>query len=452
MRRPPTALTGSALGEKGIPMSLSRRDVLRSGGLAGLLGLGLVSLPGCSSSSSGAAGGATAGGVEDMSLWYWGGGLSDAVVKAAVTQFASTVTLTPAQIEGDFKAKLQTTLTGGQAIPSITGVKGEDMPYFRAASAKFVDLNTLGAKEIAAKATGLEWKWKEGQDLSGKQIGFPIDIGPTAMFYRTDLFEKAGLPTDPAAVGDAVKTWDSFYELGQTLHGKVPTTFPVDQLSSVWNIAIGQTSQRFVTAENTFVGDSDELHEAWKNTVKAQALGLNANASQTRDQDLANGKIGAVFGAAWFALDLQNAAGDTSGTWKVANNPVKPTNFGGSFLTIPTATKDPKKAFEIISWILSTDNQGKSFEDAKIFPADPAAWALPALTQGSEFFGGQKTIEVFGPAGQLVPSQFIASSDGAVGAPYNDELTKVEGGKDPEKAWADAVAAAKQVAQRQGVK
>ncbi|MBI4939852.1 MAG: extracellular solute-binding protein [Actinobacteria bacterium] len=433
-------------------MSLSRRDVLRTGGLAGLAGLGLLSLPGCSAGSSGAGTAATGGGVQDMTLWYWGGGLSEAVVNSAVTQFASSVKLTPSQIGGDFKAKLQTTLTGGQAIPSITGVKGEDMPYFRSAAAKFVDLNTLGAKEIAAKATGLEWKWKEGQDATGKQLGYPIDIGPTAMFYRTDLFEKAGLPTDPAAVGDAVKTWDAFYELGTQLHGKVPTTFPVDQLASVWSILVGQSSQRFVSAENTFVGDSDELHEAWKVATKAQTLGLNANSSQTQAQDLGNGKIGAVFGAAWFALDLESGAPDTAGTWRVANNPVKPTNYGGSFLTIPTATKDPAKAFEIIAWILSTVNQGKRFEDAKIFPDDPAAWALPALNQGSEFFGGQKTIEVFGPAGKLVPTQYVAVTDGAVGAPYSDELTKVEGGKDPEKAWADAVAAAKQVAQRQGVK
>ena len=57
----------------------------------------------------------------------------------------------------------------------------------------------------------------------------------------------------------------------------------------------------------------------------------------------------------------------------------------------------------------------------------------------------------FGPAGKLVPSQYVAPTDGAVASPYSDELTKVENGKDPEKAWTDAVAAAKQVAARQGV-
>jgi cellobiose transport system substrate-binding protein len=428
-------------------MQVSRRDLLRGGGLAALLGLGVVPLSSCSSSSSG--GGSKPVGIQDMSLWYWDGGLSPAVLAAAQTQFATSVKLTNTKIGGDFKQKLQTTIAAGAGLPTITGVKGEDMPYFRSAAAKFVDLNSLGAADIAK--TGLAWKWKEGQDLSGKQIGYPIDIGPTAMFYRTDVFAKAGLPTDPTAVSDAVKTWDDYYALGTELHGKVPKSFPIDQLSTIWNVALGQASARFVSQDNKFIGDSDELHQAWQIATKAQTLGLNARSSQTLNEDLQSGKVAALFGAAWAALDLQNGAPKTAGKWGVANNPVKPTNYGGSFLTIPSATKDPKTAFEIIKWILSPDNEAKGFDDAKIFPADPAAWALPALTGGSEFFGGQKTIDIFGPAGKLVPSQYIAPTDGAIGSPYNDELTKVETGKDPEKAWTDAVAAAKQVAARQGV-
>jgi cellobiose transport system substrate-binding protein len=424
-------------------VQISRRSALR-GGLAAVLGAGALSA--CSSAPSG-----TASGAGTATLWYWGGGLSDEVVADAATHFKSQVTLKSSVIGGDFKQKLQTAFTGGQFLPTVTGVKGEDMPYFRSVADKFVDLNTLGAAAIAS--TGLAWKWKEGQDSTGKQIGYPIDIGPTAMFYRSDLFAQAGLPTDPAAVGEAVKTWDAFYALGQELHGKVPTTFPVSSLGAVWQIVTGQTKQRFVGQDGTFTGDSDELHAAWQTTCRAQQLGLNANAAQDFNAGLTSGRIGAEFGAAWHALDISDGAPDTSGKWSVADNPVAPTNFGGSFLAIPAATKDSKLAFEIIKWILSTDNEAKSFTDASIFPADPAAWTTPALTGGDAFFGGQKTIDIFGPAAKIVPSQYTDPNDAAVAAPYGTELGLVEtSGKDPEKAWADAVAAAEQVAQRQGVK
>jgi cellobiose transport system substrate-binding protein len=424
---------------------ISRRSLLRNSALV-TLGVGVLPLSACSTD----AGSGSGSGSTDSTLWYWGGGLSDKVVSAAIQQFKPQTTLKPSVIGGDFKQKLQTSLAGGSFLPTVTGIKGEDMPYFLSVASKFVDLNSLGAADVAAK--GLEWKWKQGQDLSGKQIGYPIDIGPTAMFYRMDLFAKAGLPTDPAAVGEAVKTWDSFYELGKELHAKVPSTFPVSSLGSVWTIVLGQTTERFVSKDNAFTGDSDELHQAWLTACRAQQLGVNANTGVSFNAAVAQGKVGAEFGAAWHATDISDPAPKTSGKWRVANNPVRPTNFGGSFLTIPSATKDKKLAYEIIQWLLSAANQAQAFTDAAIFPADPAAWTSSALTGGSAFFGGQKTIEIFGPAAKLVPSQYVGPSDAAVGTPYSDELSKVESaGKDPETAWKDAVAAAREVAKRQGV-
>ncbi|MBB2901108.1 cellobiose transport system substrate-binding protein [Kineococcus radiotolerans] len=427
-------------------MLLSRRNLLLSSGLAAL-GAGVLS----ACSTSGTSGGGTGGGAgSGTALWYWGGGLSDAVVAAAGAQFPDAG-LAPSVVGGDFKQKLQTTLTGGSFIPQITGVKGEDMPFFRSVADKFTDLNELGAQDIAS--TQLAWKWAEAQTADGKQLGFPIDIGPTAMFYRQDVLAQAGLPTDPAAVAAATSTWDAFYAFGQELHAKVPGSFPVGSLATVFQIVVGQISQRFVSEDDTFVGDGDEMKQAWDTTVRAQALGINANAAQDKNSGLASGLIAVEMGAAWGALDIKSAAPDTAGAWRVTNNPVKPTNFGGSFLTIPAATEDKEAAFEIIQWILSTDNQAKAYTDASIFPADPAAWELPALTGGDDFFGGQKTIDVFGPAGRLVPEQYVAAADSAVSAPYYNELTNVEtAGKDPEQAWNDAVAAARDIADRQGVK
>jgi len=424
-------------------MQLSRRNFFLGSGLAAL---GAGALSAC---STGATGGSGSGSSGETALWYWGGGLSETVVDDAKTQFPDAG-LTPSLIGGDFKQKLQTTLSGGSFIPQITGVKGEDMPFFRSVAGKFADLNELGAQEIAASQ--LAWKWAEAQTSDGKQIGFPIDIGPTALFYRADILEQAGLPTDPEKLAAATSTWDDFYELGKELHGKVPKSYPVGSLSAVFQIVIGQLSQRFVTSENAFVGDSDEMRSAWETAVKVQTLGLNANVAQDYNAALASGVVALEPGAAWHALDLKDAAPDTSGNWRVTDNPVKPANFGGSFLTIPEATEDKASAFEIITWILNTDNQGRSYTDASIFPADPAAWELPALTGGDDFFGGQKTIEIFGPAGKLVPEQYIAASDAAISAPYYNELTNVEAsGKDPDKAWQDAVSEAKKIADQQGV-
>lgn len=420
-------------------MSATRRSVLKAMIAAAAAGAGMA---GCSSGASSS---------KDTALWYWSGGLSEKVVKAAVGQFGGQTKITPSVIGGDFKQKLTTTLTGGQFVPAITGIKGEDMSYFLSAASKFVDLNSVGAG--AKKSEFLPWKWARGTAPGGAQVGYPIDIGPTAMFYRTDLWEKAGLPTDPVAVGTAVSTWDGFYQIGQQLHGKVPTTFPVSSLAAVWSIAIAQGRQRFVDQNNAFLGAGPEIRAAWDTAIKAHTLGLNAKAASSFNAALAQGAIGAEFGPSWHALDIKNGAPTTTGKWKVAAHPGTPTNNGGSFLAIPKQAPDAKLALSVIEWLLSPANQAIGFTTDSLFPSAPAAYALPALTAADPFFGGQKTIEVFGPSAQKVQQQYEAPSDAAVQTPYATELGNVESnGKNPDQAWKDAVAAARQIATRQGVK
>ena len=73
--------------------------------------------------------------------------------------------------------------------------------------------------------------------------------------------------------------------------------------------------------------------------------------------------------------------------------PGGPANHGGSFLAIPKACRQPREAFEIISWILDPANQARGFTDAALFPSAPAATSCRQLTGRDAFFGGQKTIE-----------------------------------------------------------
>ena len=171
-------------------------------------------------------------------MWYWGGALSDKVVAEAKTHFSSTVTLTTASIGGDFKQKLTTTLAAGTSVPDITGIKGEDMASFLPNAGRFLDLNDLGFKKISSQY--LDWKTKLAQTKDGKQIGFPIDIGPTALFYREDFFAKAGVPTDPAKVAALVKTWEDYFQLGTELQKKNPGTYLVNNIGSMFDMTVGK--------------------------------------------------------------------------------------------------------------------------------------------------------------------------------------------------------------------
>ncbi|MCT9929682.1 extracellular solute-binding protein [Planotetraspora sp. A-T 1434] len=422
-------------------MELSRRRLLQ----AALLSAGSAALAAC---GSGSGSGADA---KELTLWYWGGGLSDKVVADAVKHFTQTK-LKPSVIGGDFKQKLVTTLNGRRFVPDITGIKGEDIASLLVQANRFIDLNTLGADKLASQF--VTWKWKKGSTKDGKLIGFPIDIGPTAMFYRPDVFAKAGLPEKPEDVAAAMSTWEDYYAAGQKLKNAVSGTFMVQDPTGIFQFVVGQGAKRFIDESGKFIGDQDHVRRAWDLSVKPIQLGIAAPYA-ANDQDLfavaAKGTTPSILGAAWRALDMKSNMPDSEGKWRVAAMPGGPANYGGSFLAIPKESRNPQLAFQIITWLLSPENQARGFTDAALFPSSPSAYALPALTAPDPYFGGQKTIEVFGDAAQKIPVQYEAPADAAVSAPFINELLNVwTKGKNPDSAWSDAVSKAKEIADRQG--
>jgi len=58
-------------------------------------------------------------------------------------------------------------------------------------------------------------------NVHGHIYAVPDDFGAYLMGYRTDLFEKAGLPTDPAQVAALWPTWADFIKVGQHIKDKL---------------------------------------------------------------------------------------------------------------------------------------------------------------------------------------------------------------------------------------
>ena len=92
-------------------------------------------------------------------------------------------------IGGTFDTKLRTSLAGKAYIPDITAINSNCALYFTNEDL-FVDLNTLGAERVQDGL--LRWKWQLGThpDRAGSCF-WPMDTGPTGLYYRSDLFERS---------------------------------------------------------------------------------------------------------------------------------------------------------------------------------------------------------------------------------------------------------------------
>ncbi|GLY30983.1 extracellular solute-binding protein [Kineosporia sp. NBRC 101731] len=420
-------------------MTLTRRTFLSLTGAAGLAG----ALAACGEEGTGAA--RSSG--KPLTFWCWDGALSEAVVKNVTASFVGRADITTKIVPGDFGQRLTTTLSAGTAVPDITGVKGEDMPVFLTLARYFLDLNTLGAREIADSFAPA--KYAQAATGDGKQLGLPIDLGPTALFLRADLWKQAGLPIDVETLAGRMSSWEGWFECAHRLRRRLPGTFAIRNSTDVFAVALSQQAETFIARDGGFVGDGTAVRTAWDLAVRSITEELQAGlyADAAFGSALEAGVITGHLGPAWNGLDIASVAPGTFGSWRVAACPGGPGDIGGSYLTLPATCRDPELAFAYIRELLTPQNEGKAFADAAVFPAVPAAYSLPALTAGQPFYGGQSTIEVFGPAAEQLPTVYDAPGNAAIASSYVTELANVEGGKNPESAWQDAVSAGRRTAE-----
>lgn len=156
----------------------------------------------------------------ELSFWTWVPGM-DKVVELwnkDNPDIQVTVESTPAGNAGTY-SNLFNGLEAGTA-PDLSQVEYDSLSSFRLQDG----LADIGGCEGIADASGdfVDWTWSQVQLGDDGVYAVPQDTGPMALFYRKDLFEKAGITEPPA-------TWDQYYEDAKKLKeetGALITHFP----------------------------------------------------------------------------------------------------------------------------------------------------------------------------------------------------------------------------------
>lgn len=390
---------------------------------------------------------------DELVMWYWNRSASPKLLEQATEEIPGTDRHLRADVIGtSFDTKLRTSLAGNAYIPDITYINSNNALYFTNEDL-FLDLSDYGAG--AVKDDFYEWKWDLGMTPTGRFCFFPLDIGPTGFFFRQDVFDQAGLPSTPEDVAAAITTWEDWIALGTELKGSADA-FLVNDAQNIFESYLNSSPERyFDTAEKPLYLEQDSaVRQAWDTTVAAIEAGVTAKIPRDRGTDQnaawASGRTAGNIGAAWWAQVLEESAPDTTGAWRLASQPVRPGNSGGSFAALPHTCKDPEAALAFITWINSPKNQAAAYEDVQLFPSTPESFTQ--LSYDGDFFGDQDPLAFFSTAAESVPSSFISTWETIIGGSFTLEITNVEtSGKDPERAWEDAVTQSQKVLAKRGV-
>lgn len=429
-------------------MAVSRTHLSRRGLLAGGAGsLALAALAGCS-------GGTLSSDPRQLVLWYWNRSLNPRLLKKAGSGIPGMPSRSVrADLTGaaSWDTKLRTTLAGRAYVPDLVMINSNVSIYFPDEQL-FIDLNRYTT--AAERARYYDWKWSLGTTPSGRHPFWPVDTGPTGFFYRQDVFQKAGLPTDPREVQSAIATWDGLIALGRQLRKNADAATLIQGLT-VYNQFVNASKERYFDRDDTplFLKSDSTIRQAWDTAVRAITSGITANLGTGTDQNAGwvSGRVAAHIEGAWWSQVLGDTAPKTAGKWRVTQQPVRPGNSGGSFLAAPTTCKDPRAAYEFMTWITSPENQAATFNDIQLFPSTPGSFSSGIMRNPGSFFGSQNPLDVFGAIAGNVPSSYISPLEAQTGA-FGTEIANVEStGKDPDRAWRDAVEQTRRVLSKKGV-
>ncbi|WP_256103220.1 ABC transporter substrate-binding protein [Streptomyces sp. ODS05-4] len=312
-----------------------------------------------------------------------------------------------------------------------------------AMAGKWVDLGRTGGADTSAY---LDWKVKQATAPNGSVIGLGTDIGPMAICYRKDLFEKAGLPTDREQVGALwAGDWAKFVAAGTAYQKKAPagTAFH-DSASGLFNAVLSSQPVQYADERGELDWEgSPGVKTAWNLAVEAAEGGITAKLRQfdekgTWNAGYKNSKFATVACPSWMTGIIKDQAGPgNQGKWDIAAPPVAG-NWGGSFLAVPKAGKHAEEAAELAAWLTAPEQHAKVFGVNGNIPSTKDTLASAAVTGAKlPYFGDTPVGAIYSKAAAGISPAPVSRYDGQVKTFITDNgiLDIEQRGTDPDAAW-----------------
>ena len=255
--------------------------------------------------------------------------------------------------------KLITQVAGGNA-PDVAFMDTSAVEDFSSRNA-LVNLDGYVAGSEIVEENDYVEGFKNGVEFEGSMFGLPYDGETTGLFYRTDMFEKAGIDEPPT-------TWEEFEEAARKLTDPAEKTYGyivfAPEAAYYWYPWLWQ-------AGGTLLSD-DGKSVAFDSPEGQQAAEFYAGLSKYSPPDYLNltswdgrvafatGKVAMYMAGTWFGGQMETEFPDISGKWDVAALPEGPagcgTTLAGDTLAILDQAENHDAAWLWIEFLSSKEN------------------------------------------------------------------------------------------------
>lgn len=269
-------------------------------------------------------------------------------------------------------------------------------------------------------------------ETDGAYFCTPWDIGPTVTYYRRDIFEAAGLSTDPDDVSEMVATWDDYLDLCITIKEETGLPcFPQNQANNYGLMTIDMLWQQglgFFNEDGSVAIDTPEMVEIFKKIKAFWDAGVTSDNLDWTDPwyaDLAaemdntdTPPVATLVYPAWMGGFFKVwVSPDQAGNWGVAYMPayedggVRASMGGGSAYFIPKDSSNPDAAWAFIEYFaLNTENQVAQYAYSDYFPTLLSTYDDPLMSEADSYYGDQANRLIYADVAQNVPYAYMYDS------------------------------------------
>lgn len=355
-----------------------------------------------------------------------------------------------------FDKTLAACAAGGDGLPDIVSIENFEAEIFWSRFPDcFANLKELGyTPEIQAKFPDFKRTELEVGDVA---YAMPWDSGPVAVFYRRDLYEKAGV--DPSTIS----TWDDFIAAGKKISaanpGVVMAQADFNGDSEWFRMIANEQGCGYYSTDGQNITINQPACVASLQKVKEMKDAGTLTAANWDEKIQANtaGKAASQLYGGWYEGTVRSTSPDLKGKWGVYRMPSltadgpHAANLGGSSLAISATSANKEAAWKFVNYALGT-NEGQitMLKEFGLVPSLLSAEKDPFISEPQPYWGGQKVwADILATLPKIVPSRGTAFQSDA-DAIFKATQTKFFAGGYPDaKAALDD--AAKQIASATGL-
>ncbi|GIN69888.1 hypothetical protein J14TS2_03630 [Bacillus sp. J14TS2] len=361
----------------------------------------------------------------EIEFWSW-----DEMFEEVIEEFNKVypnikVNLTNLEL-GELHDKLHTTISAGRGAPDAVHVEQGQFPRFQS-EGLFEDFlqpeyNIQRYQDLQSEYNWERWKSPDGERL----LGFPWDLTAGVFYYREDIYEQMGLPTDPEELGEWLQDPENVLNAAQTLKANDIYMYEFRDSPA---IQYGDETGYFDSELNYMRNDERmiELLDFVKQGVQiGWAPQMSLIFSDEGQQLVKQGKAASFPAGTNGSRHLEDAFPEQAGKWRVTRMPVGVNvGLGGSTFSIPSQSENKEAAWAFLEFANFSEEAWKVYVEHAVQPGWKHITALPwYIEHTNEYLGGQQDYAFYETIVDDIPVRRLTPLDAPAWPLYIDDINE----------------------------